>query len=203
MDILEKLFDNPARVKLMKFFLFHPAEVYDRTDLIKLVKINSTSATRELGLLTRVGMIKRKSFFKRVEYKRSDKIKKKRTWGYVLDDEFPYRYALHNLLITSAPMNEHAIARRVSKHGKIQLVITSGVFLQDENSRLDLLIVGDNMKEGPLKATIRTIESEIGTQLRYAVFNTKDFRYRVGVCDRLVRDILDYPHQKVVDKLGL
>lgn len=203
MDILEKLFDNAARVKLMKFFLFHPSEVFDRSSLIKRVKMSSASATRELGLLVRIGMIKKRSFFKEVKSKREHRIKKKRTSGYILDDEFPYRYALHNLLITSAPMNEHAIAKRVARHGKIQLVITSGVFLQDEDSRLDLLIVGDNMKEGPLKATIRTIESEIGTQLRYAVFNTKDFRYRVGVCDRLVRDILDYPHQKIVDKLGL
>jgi hypothetical protein len=58
------------------------------------------------------------------------------------------------------------------------------------------------MKESRLKSAIRDLEAHIGHELRYAAFSTADFTYRLGVYDRLIRDILDYPHQIIVDKLN-
>ena len=54
-----------------------------------------------------------------------------------------------------------------------------------------------------MERVIRSIEAEIGKELRYASFETPDFRYRLGMYDKLVRDILDFPHKKVVDKIGV
>jgi hypothetical protein len=42
------------------------------------------------------------------------------------------------------------------------------------------------------------MEAEIGGELSYAVFETKEFLYRLNMYDKLVRDILDYPHEVVV-----
>ena len=53
------------------------------------------------------------------------------------------------------------------------------------------------------EAMIKNIESEIGREIRYAVFDTPDFQYRYNMCDKLIRDVLDYPHEKVIDKLGI
>ena len=47
------------------------------------------------------------------------------------------------------------------------------------------------------------IESEIGKEIAYTIFDTTDFEYRLGIHDRLVRDILDYPHMTLIDKFGL
>ena len=66
-----------------------------------------------------------------------------------------------------------------------------------------LLVVGDGIKHGKLENVIHTLEAEIGRELRYTVFDTPDFHYRLSIYDKLVRDILDYPHIKVVDKLGV
>ena len=49
---------------------------------------------------------------------------------------------------------------------------------------------------------MKIIESEIGKELRYAYFSTEDFQYRLSMCDKLTRDILDYPHKKILNKLG-
>ena len=68
---------------------------------------------------------------------------------------------------------------------------------------MDLLVVGDNLKQGQLETTIKTIESEIGREIRYAVFETSEFNYRYSIFDKLIRDILDYPHEKIINKLGL
>lgn len=85
----------------------------------------------------------------------------------------------------------------------MKLILTAGVFQHDPESRVDILVVGDNIKQGMLVSAISALEAELGKELRYAAFETADFKYRLGVYDKLVRDILDYPHQKILNKLGL
>jgi len=60
---------------------------------------------------------------------------------------------------------------------------------------VDLLIVGDKMKKGKIEEGVRRLEAEVGTELIYAVFETADFLYRLKMYDKLVRDILDFPHE--------
>ena len=74
-------------------------------------------------------------------------------------------------------------------------MIVSGVFIKNEDSRVDLLIVGDKMKRGKIEEGIRKLEAEIGAELVYAIFETKEFLYRLNMYDKLVRDIIDYPHE--------
>ena len=47
------------------------------------------------------------------------------------------------------------------------------------------------------------IEAEVGKEIKYAILETDDFKYRLGVGDRLIRDIMDYPHDVALDKLGM
>ena len=68
---------------------------------------------------------------------------------------------------------------------------------------VDLLVVGDNLRKGTIENIVKTIESEIGREIRYAFFETADFQYRLGIYDKLIRDILDFPHEKILDKLGI
>jgi hypothetical protein len=50
---------------------------------------------------------------------------------------------------------------------------------------------------------IKSIEAEMGHEIRYAVFETKEFTYRLGMFDKLIRDILDYPHEKIINRLNV
>ena len=54
-----------------------------------------------------------------------------------------------------------------------------------------------------IETVIRVIESEIGKEIAYSAFETTDFEYRIGIHDRLVRDILDYPHITLIDRMGV
>jgi hypothetical protein len=93
--------------------------------------------------------------------------------------------------------------KRLQRVGKLKLVIISGIFINNYDSRIDLLVVGDMMKKGTLENVIKTIESEIGREIRYTYFETPDFQYRLGIYDKLIRDILDFPHEKILDKLNV
>ncbi len=192
-QILEKLFGSAARVKIMKLFLFNPEMAFDKKDILHKTKINSSNLNRELHLLSDIKMIK-----KRVVYKDG-----KKAPGYVLNSDFGFLKNLKNLLISNEPLQHNDITRRIGKAGKIKLIIVSGVFIQNDDARLDLLIVGDEMKDRTLKNTIATMESEIGKELRYSTLTSEDFKYRHGIGDRLIRDVLDLPHEVIVDRIGL
>jgi hypothetical protein len=138
-------------------------------------------------------MIKKKMFLK----------EGKKTAGFYLDVNFGFLKHLKNLLINNEPLQHNDIVRRIGKNGKIKLIIISGVFIQNDDARLDLLIVGDDIKDRGLKNTIATMESEIGKELRYSNLSSEDFKYRFGIGDRLVRDVFDMPHEVIIDRIGL
>ncbi|MCB9805976.1 hypothetical protein H6775_02325 [Candidatus Nomurabacteria bacterium] len=198
MDILEKLFGNAVRVKIMKLFLFHPESHFDKKDIIEKTKSNSSMVTKEVNLLEKIGFLRKVSFFKARESG-----KKRRTQGYVLDQTFKYIHSLQKMLIDSSSMDNKEIIGRLNRAGKIKLIVASGVFIQENDTRIDLLVVGDELNQRRIKNTISILEADIGKQLKYTIFNTNDFKYRMGIYDRLIRDIFDYPHQVVLDKIGL
>lgn len=196
MEALGKLFGSLARVKVMKLFLFNDEAFFERKDVAKRCKISSSVALQELNLLTKTGLLKKKAFTKNTP-------KKKKVQGFILNKEFSFLDPLQNLVMHSAPMQNKEISRRLSGIGKIKAVIVSGVFIQNPESRLDILVVGDDVSPNRLKTVIGNMESEIGRELRFALLDTADFKYRQGVCDRLVRDVFEYPHKIVVDKVGI
>ena len=76
--------------------------------------------------------------------------------------------------------------------------MVSGVFIKNKDTRVDLLIVGDKIKKSKVEEEVRKLEAEIGTELVYVVFDTKEFIYRLDMYDKLVRDILDFPHEVIL-----
>ncbi len=79
----------------------------------------------------------------------------------------------------------------------------SGFFVGMIEPQVDLLVVGDTIDERVLKTSVHSLEAELGREIRYAAFATTDFRYRLEVYDRLLRDVFDYPHRVLIDKIGL
>ncbi len=205
METLSKLFSGEARVKLMRLFLFNPDQTFTEQTITEKAKVNIKAVTAEVKILESAGMIKCKKLIQIKELKKKGKIKevKQKVNNYFLNSDFEYLLPLQNLLINSRPLRKEEIVRRLSGVGKLKMVIVAGVFTQNPESRVDLLVVGDNLRRGALDRIVKNMESEIGKELNFAAFETADFHYRLGMYDKLVRDILDFPHQKLVDKLGL
>lgn len=205
MDILAKLFGTNARVKMLRLFLFNKDTVFDASEISKRTKTQLPIVRKEIGMMEKIKLIKRRSFYKEVERKRgSKKIKvKKRIQGWVLDDMFMYIEPLQKFFLQTATLDQKDILGKLRKAGKLKLVIVAGVFIQNWDNRIDMLIVGDGVSNKKLEAAVKDIEAEVGMELRYAVFSTHDFHYRLEMRDRLVRDILDYPHRILVDRIGI
>ena len=188
----------------MRLFLFNPKAYMSTSEAARKSKVSVTSARKTVLDMERAGMIKRRTVTKVVRTKVGRKIKKEKrkyVTGWRLNDRFAYLPQLSNLLINTEPLTNNELIRRLSNIGRIKLIIVSGVFTQTEDSRVDILVVGDKLKKGQMDGAIKNIEAEVGKELRYAVFDTNEFLYRMSVYDKLVRDILDYPHKKVLSKL--
>ncbi|MEX0919471.1 MAG: hypothetical protein WDZ64_01825 [Parcubacteria group bacterium] len=185
MKSVSHIFGGEAKVKIMRLFIFNPGQSFIASQVSRRAKVRSSTTRRELAILTKAGLVKR------------------RTKGFMLDSSYPYLSAVANFLIDATPITHKEIIKKVSRAGTIKLVLVSGVFIHDRDSRLDILIVGDHLSQAKLHSAISSIEAELGKELRYAAFETADFRYRVNVYDKLVRDILDDKHEKIMNKLGI
>jgi hypothetical protein len=205
METLEKLFGSAAKVKLMRLFLFNGDSAHSLEDVSLRAKVSLADAKKEMATLEKMGLVKGKDFTREVSLKRRGKqvLEKKKFSGWELNRKFEYLLPLQNLLTNISPLKHDEIIRKVSGVGKIKLIIIAGVFIQNWESRVDILVVGDKIDLKRLETVIAHFEAEVGKELRYSAFETDDFTYRLGVCDKLVRDILDFPHEKVLDKMGL
>jgi DNA-binding transcriptional ArsR family regulator len=177
MEILGKILGNPARVKIMRLFLLNRGKVFTTKDVIKRSRTNPAVVRQELKLLFSVNFIK----------------KRPNDWSF--NYSFKYASEFEDLLVRSDTITKEKILDNFKKVGHVKLVIVSGVFIKNEDSRVDLLIVGDKMKRGKIEEGVRRLEAEIGAELVYAIFDTKEFIYRLNMYDKLIRDILDYPHE--------
>lgn len=205
MKTLSKLFNGEPRVKVMRLFLFNPETIFSLDKIIDKARISPKEAGLEVEVLSKAGMIRSRKTAQLIKVKKRGKVfeVKKKVLSWYLNPSFEYLSPLQNLLINTRPLRKEEILKRFSRVGKLKMVIVSGVFIQNPDSRVDVLIVGDNLKKGMIDRTIKAMEAEIGKELAFASFETADFHYRLGMYDKLIRDILDYPHQKLLDRLNV
>jgi len=202
MEVLAKLFGSGDKVKVMKLFILNPDLVIEAKEIAHRCKINSSSARHELIVLRSIGFIGLKKGEKKEKEREKSKIKGSIT-GWQLNPTFPYLGHLKGLLKTELVTQKLELTDRFGSAGKVKLLLIAGIFIQDNDSRADLVLVGDRLKRGVIERAVKSMEAEIGRELNYAIFETGDFLYRMGAYDRFIRDLLDYPHEKIINKLGL
>lgn len=202
-DGLAKLMGGAARLKLLRLFFFNPEELFDKDSLAQRLRLSRSSAAKEAGFLVRTGLVRKRAMYKEQPKKKHGRNIKKKVQGFALNSEFPYFTQLRQFMLETAMLAGREVGNRLRPTGKLRLVITSGVFMQMWESRIDILIVGEDINTEALAAVIKQMESELGRELRYAAFSTQDFYYRRSVQDKLIRDVIDYPHEKVIDRIGI
>ena len=189
MKALEKLFGSPARLKILRFFMFNRAVAATSADIAHRAKLSKEAARRELAYLSGAGLIRTK-----------------RVGGdtlYQINTRFEHLDALDGFIRATTTVRPEHIIATLRQAGGLRLVTLTGFFTNSLESQMDLLVVGDRLDDRSLAKAVRTLEAELGREIRYTSFATENFRYRLGIYDRLLRDVFDYPHRLLVDKIGL
>lgn len=89
--------------------------------------------------------------------------------------------------------------------GRIKLAVVSGVFLNEPEQPevADLFIVGDDIDRQRLNRFLKSLEASVGKEIKFTLMDKDEFKYRHGMFDRFIRLLLEGPHEKLIDKLGV
>jgi len=187
-DSLQKIFGSAQRLKLLRLFLFNPQRSFTASEAARRAQVEPGEARAELANLVASGLIRKNRRGKEIKYD--------------VNAGFPYLLSLQNLLLNVTSRGEE-VKQRLKNVGSLKLVVIGGMFVGEWEAGLDLLVVGDRMKERALRTQIKKLEAEIGKEIRFACLGSADFLYRLNMSDKLLRDVFDFPHKIVLDKFDM
>ena len=198
-DALEILFGSAARVKLLRFFLFNPSKVETFDEVSRRARLVRRTARTEISILEKAGVIKKRTVY----MDNPSGAKKMKAVGYGLDRTFPDLQALQDFLFATAPINGKTLQRHLRAAGTIDFLAAAGAFVREFEHRLDVMVAMRKLDETKVSNAIRSLEAELGIDIRFAAMTTEDLQYRIGMNDKLIRDVFDYDHEILVDKAGV
>ena len=169
---------------------------YGWEDVQKRAGVSAKSAKTALTALIRLGIV-RKSVVAG-EKKAGAKKRLREVW--FLDPHFPHARALAVFVREISPLRYDEVLDTLKKSGRLSVVVLSGSFVGDATRPADIVVAGDSMSERRMETAIRALEGIFGRELRYAAFPTAEFRYRLTVQDKLLRDTFDFPHRVLLDR---
>ncbi|MCX6788215.1 MAG: hypothetical protein NT108_03585 [Candidatus Kaiserbacteria bacterium] len=188
MESLAKLFGSAARLKVLRLFMFNKDASFTPTDISVRTKLTKEVVRRELADLCTADLLRKKNTQAAARYQTNPR--------------FEHLSALDTFIRETTAVQPQNMLKVLKRAGVLRLVVLSGLFTGTLDTQIDLLIVGDTLDERALANAVHSLEAELGREIRYASFATADFRYRLGVYDRLLRDVFDYPHRLLIDKIG-
>lgn len=189
MEPLAKLFGTAARLKMLRLFIFNPDLSFTSAEIAARAKLSRDAVRHELADLTAIGFLRKKGDRTDVRYQTNPR--------------FEHLSALDTFVRATTSVRPKHIVDSLKRVGTLRLIALSGLFTGMIEPQIDLLVVGDTLDERALARAVHGLEAELGREIRYASFATPDFRYRLGVYDRLLRDVFDYPHRLLIDKIGI
>lgn len=201
-DFLGVFIGNQARSKILRIFIFNYQEPFTIRLAAKRAGVSVQAATREIRALEKMGVLKRGRQVSitlangtQKEIARKSKLP---TW--MINQECKHLRAISGFVHEVSPVRYETIVGALRKSGKVSAVILSGAFMGDSSRPADLVVALDTVNERRLEQTIRKLEPTFGREIRYAAFSTPEFRYRLTIQDKLIRDTLDFPHVVLLDK---
>lgn len=203
-DFLGTFMGSAPRARVLRVFAFDPG-VFTALQAAKRAGVSTKTAEAEIRELEKWGVVKRAKLSITVGKGSARKIVagKQKEPAWVFNTAFKHAATLSKFVHETSPVQHKRIITGLRRSGRIAAVVLSGAFVGDSTRPADIIIAADSVNEGKLEAAVRALESQLGRELRYAAFSTPEFRYRMTIQDRLLRDTLDFPHLVLLDKTKL
>jgi hypothetical protein len=185
--LFDSLFGSKARSRLIRFFLLNPGAEFTTSEVSEKTLIARGEASRELVRLAKMRLV--------IEHTR----KGKKTFS--VNEDFPFYTELKSLV---SKLNVHAqsqIFRKLKIVGEVKLVLISGLFLNYPKSKVDMIMVVNNVNRTKLKHAIAHLEAEVGKEIRFVLMNMEELHYRLNMLDRFFIEFLEAPYEEVANKV--
>lgn len=211
---LEDLFGSKDKVKILRFFLNHAQTNVSLSELQKTLKIKRVVLNSEIKRLKNLGLLKETKRYsvvksspaktkksKKSKNKRIAVVPKKSVTVYIVNESFLFLRELSNIIGQSSGFGQADLSNQLSKTGQVKLAIIAGCLINNPKSRVDLLLVGNKLKEKKIQTVISDLEASIGKEINYTVMNTGEFLERKEMGDVFIRDILEWPNKTLINRL--
>lgn len=196
--LMEQLFGGVSKAKLWKIFSINPNKEFTLKQLLHLTKLKTDKLIPDLRDLMRQGVIvaSRKQIISPDALKNNSVV-------YQMNEEFPLRRSITELILSAVPRDKDRIVEHVQDLPRLKTVILSGFFINasDYQSPIDMILIFDKIPS-QVNETVAELERALGRELKYAALDQEDFKYRHSIGDRLIRDVLDFEHVVAMDKMG-
>ncbi len=196
--MLAKLFGSVARVKILKLCLLNPDNAYYIRQVSRHLNLQLNAVRRELENLETIGLLA--SHQATEEEHEQDGGRSDRKF-FQANKEFILFNEVRELIIKAQILCEKDFTEKLKKLGPIKLLVLSGLFLNDKQAPVDMLIVGEFNKDKVAKL-IKELENELVNEVNYAVLTEEEFRYRQQMTDVFLYGVLESKKVIVIDERG-
>jgi hypothetical protein len=186
-EILETLLGSKAKTRILRFFLINTETEYSVADVAQKNMLTLASVRKEINELKKIKFLIEKT--------------KKGSKCYILDQEFYFYSELKSLFAKSSASPESKSLSRLKNIGDVKLALVSGIFINDPKSKVDMVLVANNVSRGKLKSIMSSLEAEIGKEVSFVLMNSEEFKYRLDMLDRFLLDFIEGPHLELIDKI--
>lgn len=204
--VLEKLFESVSKVRILRLFLQNSDRFFSFPEITQRSRVKPDIAKQELAKLINIGLLITKigKYPLESEPVDSQKNHSKKIKLYGVDSEFDFLPELKDLVTKSSRASYKKLHRQIKKLGNVKLAVLTGIFVnREQTGRTDLLVVGENITKKKIENFLAKVESELGQSLHYTLMDTDEFKYRLNMYDRFLRDILEFSHEKLINKLDI
>lgn len=184
--MLEEILDSKTDSAILSFFLAAPERSFSLLEISKRLKTPRLKAAHALNGLVAAGPLK-------VFSKHGKKY-------YLLNRRYALLPAVKNFMRREGPKYNDELFLAIKNLGNVKAAFLSGIFTGYANLPVDLLLVG-KINLNRLSAFLKSAEKLMGQEINYSIMTPGEFRIRRDTFDRFIRDIFDYHHLAVVDKL--
>ncbi len=187
--MLEQLFGSKTRTKLLRLFFMKKEGRFYVREITRLIDERINSVRRELENLKTFGLIK-------------DEIVNNKRY-YHLDEDFTLFKELKDLVIKSRFFIEKEYIRKFKKLPGVKYVVLTGYFVGLKDKTLtDILIVG-KVSKSKIESIVRRMSKEFLDDINYTIMDMKEFKYRKGMTDKFLYNILKNKKIVIIDKINL
>ena len=201
MDFLASFMGSPVRARIMRSIITCELRAMTKEQIAKLAGVSASVVGREIRVFAQAGVLKKVRSIPVLEVAAKPRHKKRtREEGWSLDTTSSYARALSVFVHEVSPAQYRDMEQALKKTGRLSTIILSGMFVGDPSRPADLVVAGESLNEAQIERVVKLFEPKFGHEIRYAAFSTPEFKYRLNIQDRLLRDILDFPHHTLLHK---
>lgn len=206
--ILEGLFESNIKVKLIKIFLRNKDKYFTLDEIITKTKEDSSSVRYQLKKLIDIAFVKsvltnKIKIQNNLDSELHEKNFAKPRRFFLTNKDFQFLDDLEKIFSKSGAIDKELLSQKINSTGKVKFLLLSGIFLNKEHTRVDMLLVGDGINENNFNEIVNTLEDELGKEIRYSMLETREFYYRMDMFDNFLQSVLSEPSEILVDKLDI